>query len=125
MPSFDVFLLFAVPITGVERTSPNASQISVVENVPYRFSCRTSPGRPNATVQWYTDSGGGDDVELTGVVTVVEPAGTLLVTRSTLAYTPTSRDTGYNISCKAYNIGQSETHASSRATVTSVQCKYT
>ncbi|XP_052248364.1 nephrin-like isoform X2 [Dreissena polymorpha] len=106
--STNVTLHILIQISSV-TISPSSDTVRVVENSDQTFTCKTSWGKPAATVTWYKSSeimGSSEVAITTGIVSSqsIHQDRTIQVT-STLTYTASRTDNGYRVFCDATNGG--------------------
>ncbi|WAR06012.1 HMCN1-like protein [Mya arenaria] len=96
-----------IGITAVSMVSPAVSSVSVIDNTARQFRCETSAGNPQATVEWYKDSGTldrSDDTHITtGKETDTSASGPLIVTIGRLTLTVQRNDHEVGVYCRAHN----------------------
>ncbi|WAR06014.1 PXDN-like protein [Mya arenaria] len=105
--SGDQTIVVTIGITAVSMIFPAGSSVSVINNTARQFRCETSAGNPQATVEWYKDSGTPDRADDTHITTGTEidtsASDTLIVTIGKLTLTVQKNDQEVGVYCRANN----------------------
>ncbi|XP_052806947.1 uncharacterized protein LOC128236124 isoform X2 [Mya arenaria] len=103
-----VIVRVSVPISTVDLTSPTAANVTVNAGSSQKFTCRTSGGFPQPTVEWYKTSSSNctrNGVKImNSIPSSPSESNGLIQVESSLLFTTSSSDNNLWICCAASNI---------------------